>query len=171
MPRNPESGPADSTKLGGKQGSARAGSCWQGCLWLFGGQGLGREKALPQYKEALLGSRCGPYVTGAGVGVGVEVQQVGVPLQAREDLTREVSTLPAPKLLPRGEGTQLRGWGPSSASPAPLLPRPDGGLPPHELRPHHPVSAEAPSPPPSLLGPCRKSILETVRVPRSREQS
>lgn len=77
VPRNPESDPADfprhrPRRLGGKPGSARAGSCLQGCLSPFGGQGLGRKKALPQYKQPLSPGlqmwwlQCSPYVTGAG---------------------------------------------------------------------------------------------------------
>lgn len=170
---SPGTGPR---RLGGKLASARAGSCLQGCLWPFGGQGLGRKLCpnirsfswAPDVMVTVQPIRNVLAAADSCRGVGVGVQQVGMPLQVWEDLTRESSTLPAPKLLPRGEGTQLRGWGPSSASLAPLLSMPEGpdGIPPNEPRPQHPVSAEAPS----LLprGPCRKSILKMVNVPRSR---
>lgn len=130
-----ESDPSDFPRhqppqAGREPGICGAGSCLQGCLWLSEGRGLGlgRKRALPPNKEPPglqtwlfqvqpICNRCWWQLPAVGGGA---VQQVGMPLQVREDLTRESSTFPVPKLLPWGEGIQLGG----RAHPQPPHPSP-----------------------------------------------
>lgn len=143
MPRNPESGPADSPG-------------WEGNRGLPGLGAVGKA-ACGRYKEPLLGSRCGPYVTGAGVweegGGGGAAGRSASAGQGRPHPGGKHP--PCSKTTASGRRDTAQGLGPdfSLPCPSPIQAKGPDGIPPHELRPQHPVSAEAPSPLPSLVGP------------------